>query len=115
MWRIMLGAFVVAHGLVTGVIWAVPLPADAPFNPGHSWLVGETRRLSMIVGLVAASGMILAGIGFLGHGAWWALFGAAGAGLSLVLMVVFFSPWLVAGVAISAGVLYASVQSLQGL
>jgi hypothetical protein len=115
MWRIMLGAFVVAHGLVTGVVWAVPLPADAPFDAGHSWLIGETRRLSMILGLVAASGLVVAGIGFLAHGAWWPFFGAAGAGSSLVLMVVFFSPWLVAGLAISAAVLYASLQSLAGL
>ena len=56
--RILLGAFIVAHGLLTAFIWV-----------------------------------------------------GAGA-VALVLMTLFFNPWLLAGIAISAGILYAGVQAL---
>jgi hypothetical protein len=39
--RILLGAFIVAHGLLTAVIWLSPPNADAPFRATRSWLLGE--------------------------------------------------------------------------
>jgi hypothetical protein len=33
--------------------------------------------------------------------------------VALVLMALYFNPWLLAGIAISGGVLYAGVQALQ--
>jgi hypothetical protein len=43
MLRVLLGLFVVAHGLVTFGIWAAPVTERAPFNPSHSWLLGNAR------------------------------------------------------------------------
>jgi hypothetical protein len=34
--RFLLGAFLVAHGLVTALIWVGPAKADAPFRATHS-------------------------------------------------------------------------------
>jgi hypothetical protein len=47
MLRVLLGLFVVAHGLVTFGIWAAPVTDKAPFNPSHSWLLGNARTLAV--------------------------------------------------------------------
>jgi hypothetical protein len=44
--------------------------------------------------------------------AWWAITGVSAAAVALVLMVMFFNPWLLAGITISAGILYAGFQAL---
>jgi hypothetical protein len=110
--RILLGAFIVAHGLLTAFIWASPPKADAPFRATHSWLLGEARPLAMVAALVAAAGFVLAGVGLLADQAWWAFTGVGAAAVALLLMVVFFNPWLLAGITISAGILYAGFQAL---
>ena len=110
--RFLLGAFMVTHGLVTAFIWVSPAKADAPFRATHSWLVGDARPLAVVIALVAAGGFVLAGIGFITEQAWWAFTGIGGGAAALLLMGLFFSPWLLAGVAISTGVLYAGFQAL---
>jgi hypothetical protein len=110
--RILLGAFIVAHGLLTVVIWLSPSNADVPFRATRSWLLGEARPLAVVVALVAAAGFVLAGVGFIADQAWWAVIGVGAGAAALVLMTLFFNPWLLAGIAISAGILYAGVQAL---
>jgi hypothetical protein len=110
--RVLLGAFIVAHGLLTAVIWVMPATADAPFRATHSWLVGDARPLAVVIAVLAAAGFVLAGIGFITEQAWWAFTGIGGGVAALLLMGLFFSPWLLAGVAISTGVLYAGFQAL---
>jgi hypothetical protein len=61
MLRVLLGAFIVAHGLLTAFIWLSPAKADAPFRATHSWLLGEARPLAVVVALVAAAAFMLAG------------------------------------------------------
>jgi hypothetical protein len=100
--RVLLGAFIVAHGLLTAFIWVSPARADAPFRATHSWLLGDARPLGMVIALVAAAGFVLAGVGLISQESWWAL----------LLMALFFNPWLLAGIAISAGILYAGIQAL---
>ena len=110
--RFLLGAFIVAHGLLTAFIWAGPPKADAPFRATHSWLLGEARPLAIVVALVAAAGFVLAGVGFIADQAWWAFTGVGAGAVALLLMVVFFHPWLLAGITISAAILYAGFQAL---
>jgi hypothetical protein len=110
--RILLGAFIVAHGLLTAFIWVSPAKAEAPFRATHSWLVGDARPLAAGIALAAAAGFALAGIGFITHQAWWAFTGIGAGAVALVLMTLFFNPWLLAGIAISASILYAGVQAL---
>ena len=111
--RILLGAFIVAHGLLTAFIWVSSPNADAPFRAGRSWLVGEARSLAVVAALVAAAGFVLAGVGFIADQAWWAVIGVGAGAVALVLMTLFFNPWLLAALEnVALGLLYAGVQAL---
>jgi hypothetical protein len=110
--RVLLGTFIVAHGLLTAFIWVSPAKADAPFRATHSWLLGDARPLAAGIALVAAAAFVLAGIGFITQQAWWAVTGIGAGAVALLLMTLFFNPWLLAGIAISAGILYAGIQAL---
>jgi hypothetical protein len=85
--RVLLGAFIVAHGLLTAFIWVSPAKADAPFRATHSWLVGDSRPVAVGLALAAAAGFTLAGIGFVAQQAWWATTGV-GAGVVALLLVL---------------------------
>jgi hypothetical protein len=113
MTRWVAGAFIVAHGLVTAGIWSVPAKDDAPFQATHSWLLGDVKWLATAVAIAAALGFVLAGVGFVGHQTWWAGFGIAAGALAVLLMVVYFSPWLIVGIAISVAIVVAGMQTLQ--
>jgi hypothetical protein len=108
--RTVLGLFLVAHGLVTIAIWsprypAVPEGQVQPPDPAHSWLFGDVRMFSLIFGVVVGLALAAAGIGFLTHQTWWPPL-AVGAGVaSLLLFAVFFTPWWLAGIAISGGLI----------
>jgi hypothetical protein len=110
--RVLLGTVIVAHGLLTALIWVMPANVEAPFHATHSWLVGDARPLAVVIALVAAAGFVLAGIGFIGQQAWWAFTGIGAGVVALLLMALYFNPWLLAGIAISAGILYAGIQAL---
>jgi hypothetical protein len=112
MFRVLLGAFIVAHGLLTAIIWVSPAKADAPFRATRFWLLGDARPLAIVIALVAAVGFVVAGIGFIGQQAWWAFTGIGAGVVALLLMALYFNPWLLAGIAISAGILYAGIQAL---
>jgi hypothetical protein len=110
--RVLLGAFIIAHGLLTAFIWVSPAKADAPFRATHSWLVGDARPLAVVIALMAAAGFVLAGVGFISQQAWWAVTGMGAGAVALLLMGLFFNPWLLAGITIIAGILYAGFQAL---
>ena len=111
--RILLAGLIIAHGLVTAAMWASPAREGGPFRATHSWVLGEARPLAVALALVAALGFVLAGTGFLAHQPWWGVFGVGAGAVALVLMGLYFNPWLLAGIAISGGVLYAGAQALQ--
>lgn len=111
--RVLVGGFVVAHGLVTAAIWMSPAKTGEPFRATHSWMLGDARSLAVTLALVAALGFALAGVGFIAHQGWWGLVGVGAGAVALVLMGLYFNPWLLAGIAISGGVLYAGIQALQ--
>jgi hypothetical protein len=113
MLRVLLGLFVVAHGLVTFGIWAAPVTEKAPFNPSHSWLLGDTRTLAVALAVVAAVAFVFAGGGVLAQQGWWAAAAVAAGAVAVVLMGLYFNPWLSAGILISAAILYAGAQALQ--
>jgi hypothetical protein len=48
MWRLLFIGFLIAHGLVHLAIWLMPKPPDqkAPFDPGHSWLLGDQKTVA---------------------------------------------------------------------
>ena len=116
MWHTVIGLFLVAHGLVTLAIWgpryrAVPEGKVQPPNPAHSWIFGDTRRFSLILGLAVGLALTLAGLAFLTSQAWWPLM-AVGAGVSsLLLFGIFFTPWWMAGIAISSALVVGALLS----
>jgi hypothetical protein len=65
MLRVLLGLFIIAHGLITFGIWAAPVTEQAPFNPNHSWLLGDTRTLAIALAVLAAIAFVVTGGGFL--------------------------------------------------
>ncbi|MFZ0157702.1 MAG: hypothetical protein WAL50_01625 [Kineosporiaceae bacterium] len=109
--RILTGALILAHGLVHLLYLAPDVPQ---FSCDRSWLVGETRRgplgLTLMAGTVAAF-MIVAfavwGVPGLSE-AWPALTLVAGL-LSAALMITFWNPQLVFGLALDAGLIVIAV------
>lgn len=109
MWLTVFGIAVIAHGIITGVIWGVPLPADAPFDPANSWLFGPSRPVAATGGLILAAIFIVAGITTLSGASWWPWFAVITGTLGVVFMVIYFDKWLIAGVAISAAIAIAGL------
>jgi hypothetical protein len=103
--RLLLAAFFVGHGLVHGIMFALPYSAqaaaDLPFNPSHSWLIGDTRAFAFVVALAVTVAFVLAGAGYVGHAGWWPLATIAAAGLSLLLLALYLSKWWTVGLVIS--------------
>lgn len=101
---VLAGLVLITHGLVHLAVW-LPNPKDeAPFDPYHSWLLGDAGRYAR--GLAIAACVLLAAGGLLvlmGTAAGAAL-AAAGAAISLSLVVLTFHPWLFGAVAIDLAV-----------
>ena len=101
---VLAGLFLIAHGLVHLAVWLPEPKDDAPFDPGHSWILGEARPLTRTLAtaacmlFVAAGALVLAG-GSLGTG-----LAVAGAAVSLLLVLLAFHPWLLGAVAIDVGI-----------
>jgi hypothetical protein len=111
MWRFAFVAFMIAHGGVHAAIWITPKPKDgsAPFDPSHSWILGDHRALAVVVALVAGALLVTAGIGLWAHAEWWRLVAVGGLGVSFALMVVFFHPWFLFIQVVNAGLIVTLV------
>ena len=107
MWRFLLIAFFLAHAGIHAAIWATPpdKAPDAPFNAGHSWLLGDQRVLAFVLGLVAAGFLLVAGIGLWAHAEWWRPTAVVGLAVSFGLMVVYFNPWFLFIQAVNAALI----------
>ena len=92
-WTIGIGLLLLAHGLIHVVIYAPPTAADAPFAYG------------------SAAALTVAGIGLFAHQDWWQAAAIVGAVLSLLLLILFFNPWITVGVAINVALIFVLVQT----
>jgi hypothetical protein len=124
--RILISVFLIAHGLIHMSLATVPLPKPGemhtPFWPAWwrdaidpIWLASRlglspalVRTAGWLLWLVVTAAYALAGLGLLGvpglYGLWKPL--AAGASvLSLVLLALYWHPWLVMAVAINLALL----------
>lgn len=123
--RVMIAIFLVAHGLIHFSLTYVPVPKPGelrtPFWPAWwrtdtdpAWLAsklglsnGLVRGLGSALWLLILFGFTLAGLGLLGFPGLsqvWAPAAGLGAGASLLLLVFYWHPWLVAGVVINLAV-----------
>lgn len=116
--------FLIAHGLVHAGLAAAPNPNDTDSKPGafftspdRSWLLRRfglnpsiVQWIGIILVAIATLGFVLAGLGVFGVAglaAVWRTVTVISAILSLVLLILFWHPWLIVGVLIDAGLLVA--------
>lgn len=95
MWRFLFIGFLIAHALVHLAIWLMPKPSDqkVPFDPGHSWLLGDQKTVAVLLAVIAAVLLMAGGLGLWAHAGWWRSVAAIGLAASFGLMVVYFNPW----------------------
>lgn len=110
--RLLIGIFIILHGLVHPIMAVVPQPLEdqTDDNPARlggfwtgSWLLGDGPQVkTAIYALAALTALVLfaAGIGFVGPQSWANVVWLAGAGLSLMVLVVFWNTYLVVGIII---------------
>lgn len=110
MWRTVFGVLLVAHGLVTIIIWVPSPTGKAPINTSRSWLLGDARTLSVVLAVTAGALIALAGAGLLTDLDWWSMIGLAGATLSLALYGLFFTPWWLVAISISGALFVATLR-----
>jgi len=97
MWRFLFIAFLIAHGLVHLAIWLMPKPPGqkAPFDPDHSWLLGDQKTVAVVLAVAAAAMLMAGGSGLWAHADWWRGASVIGLTASFGLMIVYFNPWYV--------------------
>jgi hypothetical protein len=119
--RLAIAGFLLAHAAIhIGFISPRP-PVTAggpawPFDVGHSWILGplgldETTSRALAIALIAVilGGFALAGIAAIGiapAGLWPAAVTIGGVA-SIAVLVLFFHPWLLLGIAIDVVLLWA--------
>lgn len=117
--RVIVGLFLVAHGLVH-LLYFAPRPGDPsyPFVAEDRWLAKTLRLQPSVAWAVArtlavagAIAFAISGVALLASADLWKAAAVVGSATSLVLMLLFFHPWLVIGIAIDVAIL-ASVPSL---
>jgi hypothetical protein len=92
--QVLLGVFLIAHGLVHVAIWAPKYdPEKAPFDASHSWLLGDQRPLARVLAFSAAAILIVAGSALLAQGGWWRPTAVVGLSVSTALLVLYFNRW----------------------
>lgn len=112
MLRTLGGVFLIVHALITLAVWVAPLLPDAPFNPAHSWLVGDSRHIAMPTSIVLAAALAATGIGMILGQPWWAPLGLASGITAAAFVVVYFNPWLSLAIAINAAIAVTATQNL---
>jgi hypothetical protein len=106
LFRGLLIAFLIAHGLVHVALWAPKFdPTSAPFHPSHSWLLGDRRLVAQVLAFTAAAVLVVAGIALWADTAWWQPMAVAGLVLSTVLLVLYFHPWFLFILAINVALI----------
>jgi hypothetical protein len=124
MLKILLALFLIALGLVHAGLAATPNPNDPDSRPGsfftsisRIWLLPQlglnaaaVQWTGIILVALATLGFVLAGMGVFGVSgstAVWRTVAVVSACVSLLLLALFWHPWLIVGVLIDVGLLIA--------
>ena len=115
--RVVLGALLLAHGLVHLLFLAPDVPV---FSLEHSWLVPASIRTPvaytlLVTTIVAFALLALAVWGIPGLSAVWPVLALIAATLSTVFLVLFWNWQLALGVVINAVLVAAAVARLNGV
>jgi hypothetical protein len=121
--KFLLAAFLAAHGLIHASYLAPAPPRTAdgpewPFEPARSWLVtglgldpGLARPLALALAVAIVVLLVGAGaatVGWLPVG-WWPGLVVSGAACSMLMLALFFHPWLLLGIVIDLVLLWAAL------
>jgi hypothetical protein len=128
--RWVLAAFLVGHGLVL-VMFVVPQPAakpatasgvEYPFDMARSWLItgmrmdpGLVRSIGVFLVVAVVIGFALAGlatVGVLIPAGWWPVLVFGSAVVSTLVLLLFFNPGLILGLAIDAVLLWVALAAV---
>ena len=114
MTRVGAGVFLLLHAVITAAIWIPPQRGGEMRGWGRqaSWLFAESRPTMITLSVFSSAALGIAGVGVLGHQAWWAGATLAGAVVSLALIVATFTPWWSAAILINLVVAYLAWSSL---
>jgi hypothetical protein len=120
MWKVALAVFLVMHGLIhLGYVSPVPADPKYPFNLSKSWLINgvglaepSVRLLGITLSIIAVLGFglsALAALGIVIPQGWWLPLITISALASLLLLVLFWHPWLLIGILIDAVLIAAAL------
>jgi hypothetical protein len=102
--EVLAGLFLIAHGLVHLAVW-IPEPKDhTPFDPHHSWLLGDAASLSKALAVISCALFVPAGVLVLAGAGLGAALAIAGAGVSLLLVLLTAQPWFAFAAAINIAI-----------
>lgn len=124
--KIIIGLFLIAHGLVHVGLAAAPDPNESESKPGafftapqRSWLLPQLglkpaaiRRIGILLVVFTTLGFVLAGLGVFGVpglAELWRTSAVVSAVLSLLLLLLFWHPWIILGVLIDVGIIFSLV------
>jgi hypothetical protein len=124
--KIIIGLFLIAHGLVHVGLAAAPDPNESESKPGafftapqRSWLLPQLglkpaaiRRIGILLVVFTTLGFVLAGLGVFGVpglAELWRTIAVVSAVLSLLLLLLFWHPWIILGVLIDVGIIFSLV------
>jgi hypothetical protein len=107
--RILVGGFLIAHGLVHLAVWATPKPTGGSFDPSHSWLLGSAKGLSVVIAALATVILVSGGVALFAHAGVWRPLVIGGLAISLLLDLLYFNPWFSFITVVNAGLLLALI------
>jgi hypothetical protein len=91
--QVLIGGFLIGHGLLHVAVWATPRPPAAPFDPSDSWLLGSTKGLAVVLAVLAAVVLVSGGVALFADASVWRPLTVVGLGVSLLLDVLYFNLW----------------------
>ena len=119
MLKTIVAIFLILHGLVHSILAMVPSPKApgggiATFYPGlGSWLFTglseqASKTIAILLSVIATLGFVATGLALLGALVpfdWWRVLAIASAAISLLLVAIFWDPYLIVGLLIDLAVL----------
>lgn len=111
--RALFVAFLLGHAAVHVVMWTLPFTDavdDMPFDPAHSWLLGDNRMVAVVLAGLAALAFVLTAFGYGLDVGWWPTTMLVASAVSIVVMVVTFTPWWLVGIALDLALVAYALQ-----
>ena len=119
MWQIIIGIFLIAHGLVHW-IYAAPQPNVPNAEPWsfmtERWIVTKIeidQDVALKLGIALISlvtiGFTLSGIALLASQDWWRIAAISTASVSIILLILFWHNWMIAGPIINIAIILLAI------